>query len=206
MRPPGDELVELVPMTSTMVGQVTDIHQRAFPGFFLSALGSRFLRMYYGALAEDPAAIALVARRGDDVVGFVVGATNPRGYYRRLLRQRWLRFGVAALPAVVHAPSRITRVLRAMSHPGANPEGRHVGGLFSIAVDPKLQSGGVGHRLIHRFVADARDRGVTAIYLTTDRDHNDSVNAFYLRNGFVCERTFVTREGRAMNEYWTYLQ
>jgi len=37
--------------------------------------------------------------------------------------------------------------------------------------------------------------------LTTDRDNNDKINRFYLSLGFACERTFVTPEGRTMNEY-----
>lgn len=37
--------------------------------------------------------------------------------------------------------------------------------------------------------------------LTTDRDNNEATNSFYQKLGFVCERTFMTPEGRAMNEY-----
>ena len=39
------------------------------------------------------------------------------------------------------------------------------------------------------------------INLETDADGNEDVNKFYVKNGFVLEREFVTAEGRRMNEY-----
>ena len=39
------------------------------------------------------------------------------------------------------------------------------------------------------------------INLETDALNNDSVNRFYQKNGFVLSKTYVTDEGREMNEY-----
>jgi hypothetical protein len=39
------------------------------------------------------------------------------------------------------------------------------------------------------------------VNLTTDKDGNCAVNAFYTHLGFQLARAFVTREGRWMNEY-----
>ena len=75
------------------------------------------------------------------------------------------------------------------------------GTLMSIAVLPECQGSGIGQTLVSAFLDEAVRRGLRQVDLTTDRDHNEPANRFYQRMGFVCERSFVTPEGRAMNEY-----
>lgn len=184
------------------VRRVVRIHLDAFPGFFLSQLGPGFLKTYYAELASDPSAVAV--SMFDDtsrLVGFAVGAVSPRGFYSRLLRRSWWRFAAAAIPAVIRSPSRVKRVLRATAHPGQNPAGEHVCGLFSIAVDPAASKRGYGGRLLREFVQMSQARGCSDIVLTTDGENNDAVNRFYVAAGFELERSFQTPEGRVMNEY-----
>jgi hypothetical protein len=59
----------------------------------------------------------------------------------------------------------------------------------------------VGSQLLAAFLEELRTRGIKSVNLTTDQQDNDQVNAFYLAQGFRCTRTFVTPEGRTMNEY-----
>lgn len=72
---------------------------------------------------------------------------------------------------------------------------------MSIAVLPECQGSGIGQLLVRAFLDEAKRRGLRQVDLTTDRDNNESANRFYQRMGFVCERSFVTPENRAMNEY-----
>jgi len=44
-------------------------------------------------------------------------------------------------------------------------------------------------------------RDMRRVNLTTDKDNNDALNAFYRRLGFQLVRSFATPEGRWMNEY-----
>ena len=117
----------------------------------------------------------------------------------------WLKFALSALVPVLKKPSVIRRVARAVSHPSANPVGDDVAGLFSIGVLPELQGTGAGKKLVLAFLDEAMKRGCNRVFLTTDRDNNDSVNQFYSKLGFSIERQYVTPEGRRMNEYWITL-
>jgi GNAT superfamily N-acetyltransferase len=72
---------------------------------------------------------------------------------------------------------------------------------MSIAVRPGAAGKGTGRELVAAFGAAMAGRGVKEYSLTTDRDDNDRVNQFYLKLGFRLAGTFVTPEGRAMNEY-----
>src|SRR5258708_4024260 len=123
------------PMTQGDVAAVARLHMRAFPGFFLTSLGDRFLRYYYRMFPKYGGTIALVAETASgDIAGFAVGAANAPGFYRRLLRRHWYGFALRGLPALARRPLSAPRLLRGLSHPSSNPGGPTVVGLFSIAV------------------------------------------------------------------------
>ena len=185
------------------VDAVVGLHCRAFPGFFLTVLGPRFLREFYRRFADQPSAIAVVAvdPESGGLVGFAVGASNPRGFYRQILQGHWWRFALAALPTVIRHPSCAGRVARALQRPGESRASAANAELFSIAVNPLEQGRAVGRALLEQFLAHARDGGCYSVSLTTDADDNAATNAFYARRGFTLRRSYVTPEGRHMHEY-----
>ena len=188
------------------IRRVVAVHLSSFPGFFLSFLGCRFLSLFYSGICTAQEGIAFVYLNDAGVpAGFVAGTSNPGGFYSRLLKRDWLKFALASIVPVLKKPSVIGRVARAVSHPSDNPVGDDVAGLFSIGVLPELQGTGAGKKLVQAFLDEAKQRGCTRVFLTTDRDSNDAVNAFYSKLGFVVERQYVTPEGRNMNEYWKTL-
>ena len=191
----------IVPMTAAHVEQVTDVHRRSFQGFFLSFLGPRFLRLFYAAGVEYPQGVGYVYVNGSRVLGFVFGTPSPGAFYRFLLKTRWLKFALAASGRALRYPAIIPRLFRAWRYPGQAVQHAESATLMSIAVDPEAQRAGIGAELVRAFVEALRARGVRRVDLTTDRLNNDGVHAFYLRQGFRCERTFVTPEGREMSEY-----
>ncbi len=188
------------------VSHVVAVHLSSFPGFFLSFLGPGFLSLFYSGICTAPEGIAFVyLNDAGSPAGFVAGTSNPGGFYSRLLKRDWLKFALASIIPVLKKPSVIGRVARAVSHPSDNPIGDDVAGLFSIGVLPELQGTGAGKKLVQAFLDEARQRGCKRIFLTTDRDNNEAVNAFYEKLGFSVERQYVTPEGRRMNEYWIEL-
>jgi ribosomal protein S18 acetylase RimI-like enzyme len=188
------------------VAAVVQVHRAGFSGFFLTFLGPAFLRELYTATFIDHAGISFVAEGDKDLIGFVVGTAQPAGFYRRLLRQRWPRFAWAAILPALKRPSAIPRLLRAFSMPRQVTQQQHRGTLMSIAVLPDAQGHGVGRALVYAFLAEAGQRGLHHVDLTTDHDENEAANTFYQKLGFVCSRTFTTPEGRTMNEYVITLQ
>lgn len=59
--------------------------------------------------------------------------------------------------------------------------------------------------LISAFCERARVLGASTVFLTTDRDRNDAVNQFYLRNGFKLHSSFLKERARWMNLYTCFL-
>jgi len=194
------------PMKAEDVAAVVKVHLSSFSGFFLSFLGPGFLTLFYSGICSAPEVIAFVYL--DDTgtpVGFVAGTSNPGGFYSRLLKRDWLKFAMASIVPILKKPSVIGRVARAVSHPSANPIGDDVAGIFSLGVLPDWQGTGAGKKLVRAFLDQAKEKGCTKVFLTTDRDNNKAVNTFYAKLGFSIDRQYVTQEGRRMNEYWITL-
>jgi ribosomal protein S18 acetylase RimI-like enzyme len=180
---------------------VVSVHLQSFPNFFLSFLGTSFLRELYGAILDDVSGIAYVYKRNEKISGFIVGTTLPSGFYTRLLRYRWLQFAWASLLPAIKNPSIIPRLLRAFQRGKAEDVHENCATLMSIAVLPEVHGQGIGQKLIQAFLVEAAKRGIRRVNLTTDAVTNDAVNKFYLKQGFKLFKSFTTPEGRLMNEY-----
>lgn len=192
-------MIDVRAMRSTDVTGVVAIHRAAFPKFFLSFLGPRFLRIFYGFIIGE--GIALIALADGQLAGFVAGALEPRLFYRRLMRRRFAQLALAIVPMVLRHPSTFARVTRrgrqrtsAGNHEPAGAE------LMSLAVERGQEHRGIGRALVAAFAGHVAASGGRCLWLTTDAADNDRVIHFYESHGFLRSREFVTSEGRAMVE------
>jgi ribosomal protein S18 acetylase RimI-like enzyme len=187
------------PMAQRDLPAVVAIHLAAFPNFFLSFLGPRFLRVFYGFIVSD--GIAIVALADGSLTGFVAGVSEPRFFYRRLMRRRFVTLLLAITPTVLRHPSTLARVTRRARQRTSTdnhvPEGAE---LMSLAVDPKQEHRGVGRALVAAFAKSVAAAGEKRLWLTTDAADNDRVIHVYESQSFSRSREFVTAEGRAMVE------
>lgn len=187
---------------------IVEIHKAAFEGFFLTALGPRFLLEMYRAFICEQGAICRVIETdvGLDnvrVAGFVAGALRPELFFRHLLLSRGARFALAAVPGFLRNPLRtLPRLLSAVFYRGEMPpavEGAAL--LSSLAVYPSAAGAGLGRTLVEGFCENAAGLGARAVYLSTDRLKNEATNRFYERAGFQLMLTRERRDGRIMNMY-----
>ncbi len=191
-----------MPMQMEHVGEVVDIHLKSFPGFFLTFLGPRFLRLLYTEIIQYPEHVAYVAcASGKRLVGFVAGIKDESKFYRHLVRTRLFHFMSAALGSTLQRPLSVFRLLRALTYPSQKQEPIAQAVLMSIAVHPEASRRGVGQKLVKHFLEEINRQEVKSVSLTTDADNNESVNQFYQKLGFEIMRTYVTPEGRRMYEY-----
>ena len=194
---------DVIPIESKYLDQVVAVHLRAFPGFFLSFLGPKFLREFYQSFILDEAGVGFVAKESgsEEILGAIVGPVVPDGYFKRLLKRRWWAFCLASMKAVLKKPSISRRLFRAVFYRGESPVGSSRALLSSIAVLPDCQQCGVGRALVLRWTLEIADRGAMGCFLTTDVDQNEAVNAFYQKLGWSIESTYATPEGRRMHRY-----
>lgn len=182
------------------LGTAMAIHKKAFDGFFLTRMGSSFLRAYYQAVLDFEASITLVAQdaESDLALGFVVGFRNPQEFYT-LFEQRRKRMLPAVLLAVLRDPGLLPQILRNMRRVEAQAQQAvDAVELSSIAVGAPGR--GVGGALLEAFADKARSEGAHRLILTTDADGNDPVREFYEARGFTLDG-YEDRGERQMCRY-----
>lgn len=198
----GKEKLILRRATPADAGQLAILHRDAFPDFFLSSLGTAFLKQFYLGFANDSSAISTVAQLPDGtIIGSIVGTTEPDGFFSRLLRSRLVPFALISARESIRRPRIIPRLLRAVRFRGEAGEKVDGALLSSICVRSDQQGRGTGRLMMEEWESDAAADGATLAYLTTDADHNESVNSFYRRQGWELKSGYTTPEGRPMNLY-----
>lgn len=182
---------------------LASLHAKAFPEFFITRLGPRFVVELYRGFIDRADAICLVAWENCTAVGVVAGPMRPEDFFGELLRSRGLRFALAAVPGLLRDPWNVgRRLLVAPFYRGEAPPCLDRAALVStICVSPAARGSGIATALLEEFGATAAARGARHVYLTTDRDANERANSFYLRAGFVFDCEVRRRDRRVMNRY-----
>ena len=181
------------------ISTIAELHKHAFPDFFLTQLGIPFLRTLYFCYMEDSESGIIVAEDSGQIKGFIAYSKDYPRFYNQLIKKHLLRLGAA-----IRHPSFIKRLLRAFNKSHEVKKEEAYIELASICVDPKEEGKGIGTRLIDKMKAITDFSFYAYINLETDASENDAVNKFYINNGFRLNRSYVTAEGRRMNEYRYY--
>lgn len=182
---------------------IARVHDTAFAGFFLSGMGTAFVRAYYELVLAYDGGLLLVADSDGGLRGFVAGFGDPAAFYTYMAGRK-VRLVLPTLRGVLRRPGLLPRVLfnrRRVSEEAAGPQRADHFVLSSIGVDPAAAGRGLGRDLVAAFLDGARERGGRTVGLTTDVDDNEAVNAFYVKCGFELHRTFASGRQRMMNEY-----
>lgn len=194
---------------SGSIRDLVALHVAAFPGFFLTSLGPKFLSLLYSSYLSSPDCICLIARdiekSGASPLGVAVAIKNPPEFYKGLLRSQGLKFLLRAIPSLLKNPSVVARKLAsALFYKGdASDEvdTRNAVLLSTISVSPGAQGLGVGKKLLERVEIHALQSSAEFVYLMTDRDGNSAVNSFYLKNGYLLDAVLPKGGKRFMNRY-----
>jgi glycosyltransferase involved in cell wall biosynthesis/ribosomal protein S18 acetylase RimI-like enzyme len=190
------------PANSRDLPQIVSIHQSAFSEFFLTRLGSRFLRRYYELVLAYRSGIILAREKDGVLQGFVCGFMNPPEFYRMMWRQK-RSFMLPALVALLRRPSLTGKMLSGIHRlqTSASQAQPVTCELSSIAVAPALSGNGAGKSLLRAFLAQSWSMRAECVSLTTDAENNDAANGLYRDIGFSVVRRFLQCKGRWMNEY-----
>ena len=180
---------------------IVDIHIKAFRGFFLTFMGKGFLKQVYSSYLSHRKSEVLGAFIDNRLVGFLAYSEDLSGLYKYMLKTRligiiWYSFG-----AFIRKPVVFFRLIRALLKPSESKREERYVKLASIGILPEEMSKGVGTALINALKNSIDFQEFSYISLETDAENNEKANRFYVKNGFALKKTFITREGRKMNEY-----
>jgi len=174
--------VVLTEATLPEAADAARLHRAQLPGSFLASLGPGFLRVLYRRLVVDGASTVLVARAGDEVLGFVAGTEDTGRFMRRFVRRDGPRAAVAGAAGLLRHPVAAVETLR-YGPASADVDGLPVAELLALAVDPAARRQGLGLRLIRALQDDVRARDVPGMRVTVASENAGAIVA-YERAGF----------------------
>ena len=184
-----------------IIEQTVDIHLKTFTGFFLTFLGKGFLRELYTGYAEHEKSGLIIAEEDDRVLGFLAYSEELSGLYKYLIKRKLIQFAWYSFGAFLRKPASFMRLIRAFLKPGESVREESYVELASIGVLPEQKGKNIGTELISSLKERFDSEKFSYIKLETDAENNDGVNKFYIKNGFRLAASYVTNEGRKMNEY-----
>ena len=186
----------------SLIPRIAKLHIKAFPNFFLTQLGPRFLMTLYQGYLEDSDSGILIAEDCDHhLLGFLAYSFNYSRFYKGLMKTHLATFAFCSAGAAIKHPSFVKRLLGAFKKSDGVKRKEKYAELASIGVNPKAEGRGIGSKLIDELKRITDFNTYAYISLETDADNNEWANKFYQKNGFKLSREYTTGEGRRMNEY-----
>ena len=183
------------------IRDLSRLHTRAFPEFFLTQLGVGFLDALYKGYLSDERSGIIVAEDNGKLVGFIAYSYDYPNFYKGLIKNHLFKFAFCSMGAAIRHPSFIKRLLGAFKKSDSVVKDEKYVELASICVDPDMGKKGIGSQLIDYLKGMVDLNKFAYINLETDAVNNDGVNRFYRMNGFKLARSYFSSEGRKMNEY-----
>lgn len=182
------------------ISAVTDVHIKAFPGFFLTTLGVSFVQTMYKAFLMNPHGIFIVNEADMRICGFAVGMLEASNKDRKLAINLLPQFVWAIIPAFFQNPFRVFRRIlsQLLSQDGAPSVPKGAAVLRSIGVLPECQGLGAAALLLSEFEQRALQMGATSLALTTDVLDNERAIQFYRKHGYQIAQEFKQNKHRAM--------
>ena len=193
-------MITIQKVTDKELDDIVKIHEAAFPDFFLTTLGSKFLHLYYKCMAHSKDALAMCAIQNGKVVGFSASSYVSHGFNKSLIKSHLFSFGLQTIRLLFSQPKSILRLLKNLDKKATGSSVEDDGSyaeLYSIAVLPDCQGLGVGRQLLTQTEADVAKHN-DRISLTTDYYNNDKTIAFYHSLGYRDYYEFVTYPERRM--------
>lgn len=170
---------ELHSADKNTIQSIAELHKRAFPTFFLTQLGISFLMTLYRSYMEDKNSGIIVAENKGRIIGFLAYSKDYSQFYKGLIKHHLIRFMLCSLSAAIKHPSFIKRLLGTFKKSDSVMKEEKYVELSSICVDPRIESHGIGSKLID-YLKKIVDFNIYAyINLETDADNNESANHFY---------------------------
>lgn len=186
--------------------RVAEIHQFAFPDFFLSSLGLKFLETYYKASLKNIETVAIGAyNEKNEIVGFSIGCQRSLGYHKRLVMRNFLLFFYRGVTLFFTKPNSLIRLVRNFDKNSNSADDGEYAELLSLGVLGYLKGKGIGRELVQVFENNLIYRKCSKVTLTTDVQSNNAVLEFYKKNGYSIFYEFMTYPNRRMYKMIKYI-
>ena len=192
-------MIAIQKATINEIDAIVSVHEAAFPDFFLTQLGTAFLRLYYKSVMNHNDGVLLVCKMDGGTIGLCAGTVLSAGFNTKLIKANLFQFGWESMKILFTKPKALIHLMKNMSKEDSTvgDDGKYAE-LLSIAVDPKVQRSGAGKAMLLELEKVIKEKGGVELSLTTDYVDNDKAVSFYKSLGYEPWYDFVTYPNRRM--------
>ena len=198
----SDSSISILQMEQQHVADVVRVHQSAFPDYFLTFLGYRFLFLFYSEILKTEGNSSIIAWSDEagSVVSFAVSVKDQEHFYSRLIKRRLVSFALAAIVPAIRKPTIIPRLFRALKYPNISRKSPAEACFLSMGVLPEMRGQRLALRMTDQMMLQLKEDGVKSVLFVIDRDVNERAKSFHYRYGAKPVREYQTPEGRWMED------
>ena len=133
-------MIAIQKATRNDIEAIVRVHEAAFPDFFLTKLGTTFLKLYYNSVMHHKDGVLLACKMEGIIIGLCAGTVLSAGFNTKLIKANIFKFGIESMKLLFTKPKALIHLLKNMSKEdsSAGDDGKYAE-LLSIAVDPKVQ-------------------------------------------------------------------
>lgn len=180
------------------INSIVEIHMERFSSFFLTTLGSSFLKIFYKAFLKNPGVLIILEDEGF-VKGFAAGSRDNRSFFKKLLKNNLFEFCFAGVSILFTKPAALKRMA---TNAGKSEKNNLIfAELLSIATLKNKK--GYGKILLEEFEKEVIKENVNnlPISLTTDYNDNEKAVQFYKNCGYEIQEVFQSFQNRKMYRF-----
>jgi len=143
---------------------IAEFHSKFIDLGFLSQLGEKVLFYLYKSLNECDGSILIIAKKEEDLVGFVSGSTGLGLVYKHLIRHHFIGITMALAPSIFSL-TKLKRILEILfySKQGGGVDVFPHSELLSLAVREDFRKIGVAKKLCQELIMQFGKDGVDGI-------------------------------------------
>ncbi len=170
--------------------KIAQIHKQEIKKGFLSSLPAIFLeKLYLSIIGND---FCIVAKEGNEVIGFTAGTADIRKLYYYFLKKYFFVSVFFLLPKIVN----IRKIIEILFYP---QKGKKLPSaeLLAIAVKKDFQGQGIAKKMFEVFISEMKKRNVGAFKVLVGEELKPAIN-FYEKSGFeFLEETIVHKSQKS---------
>jgi len=189
--------VEVRKMFVNDLEEVAFVHGEAFPGYFLTSMGHRFLKLFYREFIDQTGCHSLVAEHNQKIIGFVVGTNDKSKLLNRFYRRNLISIASIVMYKCLTDFSVLRNILSRVrtafyslrgcvvkKESNYNSKGSfNTVRLLSIGVISAYRGKKIAEKLVKEFCDRSGRNGAKYIGLSTSPDNKRAI-AFYEKMGW----------------------
>ena len=179
----GDIRLKSNNFLDTEIRQVAELHVSCLNTGFLSQLGSGFLFYLYKAMSKSTASDLVIAKKRDEVVGFITGSSSLKPIYSYMMKHYFIQIFFNILPHLFNI-SKVKKIIEIISYSENKNSKNNFPEieLLSLVVSEQARRMGIAKKLFDELVIQFKQREVSDFKIVVG-ENLEGAQRFYEKMG-----------------------